>query len=397
MKSRQEEVTKLLPLEKLRREEVEERGADSIGAKPAHTIIIPAYNEEQGLPVVLEKILKLIDDSFEILIVDDGSTDNTAAVARRYPCRLIRHKVNKGKGAAMKTGIQHARGENIIFIDADDTYPAETILEIAAALEDYDYVVASRSKGKQNIPAFNRIGNAIFRNSIRYIYGFKAYDPLTGLYGLKKTHLEKMDLHSRGFGIESEIAIKAAAMGLKIKDIPIVYRERIGKAKLNGLRDGYRIGCTILKHLPLYNPTLTFILPGLLLFLAGLTAMIGFVREPQQVRGIAASLLMLAGFQVVTLGVASKLYGLVHKNRKPNPIMMYFFQNRVDRKLILFSLIIILISAGILPMVAKGRPGLEVYSLPLLTGGLLGVLLFFTAIFLSIFVPDVSSRSIKLS
>lgn len=397
MKSRQEEVKKLLPLEKLRREEVEERGAASIGGKPLYTIIIPAYNEEQGLPVVLEKILKLIDDSFEILIVDDGSTDNTAAVARRYPCRLIRHKVNRGKGAAMKTGIQNARGENIIFIDADDTYPAETILEIAAALEDYDYVVASRSKGKQNIPAFNRIGNAIFRNSIRYIYGFKAYDPLTGLYGLKKMHLEKMDLHSRGFGIESEIAIKAAAMGLKIKDIPIVYRERIGKAKLNGLRDGYRIGCTILKHLPLYNPTLTFILPGLLLFLLGLTAMIGFIKDPQQIRGIAASLLMLAGFQVVTLGVASKLYGLVHKKRKPNPIMMYFLRSRVDRKLFLFSLIIILISAGSLLMVAKGQPGMEVYSLPLLTGGLLGVLLFFATIFLSIFIPDVSSRSINLS
>jgi len=106
---------------------------------------------------------------------------------------------------------------------------------------------------------------------------------------------------------------------------------------------------------------------------------------------------MLAGFQVVTLGVASELYGLVYKNRKPNPIMRYFLRSRVDRKLILCSLIIILLSAGSLLMVVKGQPGMEVYTLPLLTGGLLGVLLFFTAIFLSIFVPDVSSRSIKLS
>lgn len=214
------------------------------------TIIIPAYNEEKGLPIVLRKILNLIDASYEVLVVDDGSTDQTARVARKFPCRLISHGVNFGKGKAMMTGIREARGSKVIFIDADDTYPPETILDIAAALDDYDYVVASRSNGQRNIPAFNRIGNAIFRNSIRYFYGFTGYDPLTGLYGLKKEHLEKMDLNSRGFGIEAEIAIKAGTMGLKIKDIPIVYGERIGEAKLNGLKDGYRIACTIARHLP---------------------------------------------------------------------------------------------------------------------------------------------------
>lgn len=215
-----------------------------------NTIIIPAYNEEQGLPVVLNKICSVIDDTFEILVVDDGSTDNTAQVARQYPCRVVQHEVNAGKGKAMMTGIREAYGENIIFIDADDTYPVETILDIAESLDEYDYVVASRSMGKQHIPAFNRIGNAIFRNSIRYIYGFKAYDPLTGLYGLKKRYLENMDLRSKGFGIEAEISIKASSMGLRIKDIPIVYGERIGEAKLKGLKDGYRIACTIAKHLP---------------------------------------------------------------------------------------------------------------------------------------------------
>jgi glycosyltransferase involved in cell wall biosynthesis len=217
-----------------------------------NTIIIPAYNEEQGLPIVLTKIFRIIDDTFEILVVDDGSTDNTAKVARQYPCRVIEHAVNSGKGKAMMTGIREAYGENIIFIDADDSYPTETILEIAEALNDYDYVVASRSKGKQHIPAFNRIGNAIFRNSIRYIYGFKAYDPLTGLYGLKKSYLEKMDLRSKGFGIEAEISIKASSIGLSIKDIPIAYGERIGEAKLHGLKDGYKIACTIAAHWPYF-------------------------------------------------------------------------------------------------------------------------------------------------
>jgi len=214
------------------------------------TIIIPAYNEEEGLPVVLKKIFNLIDDSYEVLVVDDGSTDQTARVSKSFPYRLISHATNCGKGKAMMTGIREARGKNVVLIDADDTYPPETILDITKALDDYDYVVASRSSGHGNIPAFNRIGNAIFRNSIRYLYGFTAYDPLTGLYGLKKEHLEKMNLNSRGFGIEAEIAIKAGTMRLKIKDIPIVYGERIGEAKLSGLKDGYRIACTIARHFP---------------------------------------------------------------------------------------------------------------------------------------------------
>jgi len=111
--------------------------------------------------------------------------------------------------------------------------------------------LASRKMGQKNIPTFNRIGNAIFRNSIRYIYGFKGYDPLTGLYGLKKTYLECMNIESKGFGIESEICIKAAIMSFKIKDIQIEYRERLGQAKINGIKDGYRIFLTILRYIPL--------------------------------------------------------------------------------------------------------------------------------------------------
>lgn len=216
-----------------------------------YSLIIPAYNEEEGLPVVLNDVFELINESFEIIVVDDGSTDRTREVAQRFPCRVISHNQNSGKGAAMKTGIKEARGESIIFIDADNTYPPEGILELARALENYDMALASRKTGHQNIPAFNRIGNAIFRNSIRYIYGFQGYDPLTGLYGMKKAYLKSMNLESKGFGIESEICIKAARMGLRVKDIHIKYRDRIGKAKLNGLKDGYRIFMTIIKFFPL--------------------------------------------------------------------------------------------------------------------------------------------------
>jgi Glycosyltransferases involved in cell wall biogenesis len=88
------------------------------------TIIVPAYKEEEGLPIVLGGIFKILDDSYEVIVVDDGSTDGTSEVASQFPCRVIRQEVNRGKGEALKTGFRLARGENIISMDADDTYPA---------------------------------------------------------------------------------------------------------------------------------------------------------------------------------------------------------------------------------------------------------------------------------
>lgn len=214
--------------------------------RPA-TIIVPAYNEEQGLPIVLDRVFKVVNDDYEVIVVDDGSTDETPKVACQFPCRLIRHDVNKGKGKALQTGITVARAENVIWIDADGSYPAEVIPKMAEALKTYDMVICSRKYGKQNIPHFNRVGNFIFRNMIKGIYGFKAYDPCTGLYGAKKRYLEMMKLSSQRFAIEPEISIKGSRMNLKILDIPIEYYQRIGDAKLSGIKVGLEDLWTILR------------------------------------------------------------------------------------------------------------------------------------------------------
>ena len=215
-----------------------------------NTIIIPAWEEEKGLPVVLTKVLQISDDSYEIIVVDDGSDDGTAQVASRFPCRVVRHEVNRGKGEALKTGIASARGKNIIWIDADDSYPVELIPQMVEALNSYDMVVCSRRYGRENIPRFNRIGNFIFRQMIKRIYGFKPYDPCTGLYGVKKRYLEIMRLSARRFSIEPEISIKGTRMKLKMLDIPIRYRARVGDSKLSAVKVGLEDLWTILRLIP---------------------------------------------------------------------------------------------------------------------------------------------------
>jgi len=203
------------------------------------TVIVPAYNEEEGLPLTLERLQSALRDGFEVIVVDDGSTDRTAEVACRYPCRLFRHPLNRGKGWALKTGLRQARGRNVVWIDADDTYPVEAIPAMATALDTYDLVVCSRACGYDNIPVFNRLGNWLFRTLIRGIYGFQAHDPCTGLYGVRREHLERMRLTAHRFAIEPEVSIKSGRMKLNTLEMPIRYRPRVGATKLNAFRAGF--------------------------------------------------------------------------------------------------------------------------------------------------------------
>ena len=213
------------------------------------TIIIPAYHEEKGIAVVLDKILKVIDDSYEIVVVDDGSEDKTFDIAHQYKCRIIQHEVNKGKGQAIRTGIEQAKGEKIIWIDADDSYPSSVIPLISNALDWVDVVVCSRAYGKKYIPKINRVGLAIFRLAIKNIYGFKANDPCSGLYAVRKEHLLKMNLTSSRFTIEPEISIKTGRMKLRTIDIPIEYQMRLGISKLGTFKVGWQDSICIIKHL----------------------------------------------------------------------------------------------------------------------------------------------------
>jgi len=218
--------------------------AAALGALAA-TVVLPAYNEEMGLAVLLPALLALSTDRFEVVVVDDGSTDATASVAESFGCRVVRHAANAGKGVAVRTGLQAAHGEKVIIMDADDTYPVEAVLEFISRLDDCEMVVGVRTLGRQNIPLFNRFGNAVLTRAIRLASGSRWTDPLTGFYGMRRNVLERMDLQSNGFSVEAEIAIKSSRLGLRVMDHPIVYRARAGASKLHPVRDGIRIAAVI--------------------------------------------------------------------------------------------------------------------------------------------------------
>ena len=212
---------------------------------PTTSVLLPAYNEELGVAAVLAKLSRVLDGTCEIVVIDDGSRDRTALVAEIHGAHVIRHGSNRGKGAALQTGMAFARGTKIITLDADDTYPVEAIPELIDSLDRYDMVVGTRQAGRSNISPLNRFGNEVFRHAISLAAGRRVSDPLTGLYGLQREMLRRMNLTSQGFGIEAEIVIKAGRLRATVFEIPINYRPRIGQSKLNPVRDGLIIGRTI--------------------------------------------------------------------------------------------------------------------------------------------------------
>ena len=213
------------------------------------TVITPAFNEERALPVVLEALARLRATGIEVVVVDDGSTDRTADVAREAGFRVVQLERNSGKAAAVRAGLASVETDKVVVMDADATYPVEAIPEMVRMLDEYDMVVGVRTSGREHIPPLNRIGNALLRTAVHWFSGFRSADPLTGLYALRRKYLEAMQLDSDGFGLEVEICVKAARMGVRSVDFPITYGNRIGDSKLNAFRDGVVITSTLIRTL----------------------------------------------------------------------------------------------------------------------------------------------------
>jgi glycosyltransferase involved in cell wall biosynthesis len=371
-----------------------------------NSIIIPAFNEEEGLPLVLKDIFSVIDDTFEVIVVDDGSTDCTREVAKEFPCKLVCRDGERGKGRALRTGIANAQGENVIWIDADATYPVEVIPEMAAVLATHDMVVCSRTYGREHIPIMNRIGNAILTKLTQKLYGFKPSDPCSGAYGVKKRHLEKMELTSNGFGIEAEVALKSARMGLRTVELFLDYRPRVGKTKLSGLRDGYIILKTIIGSLLIYNPTLLFTVPGSLLAITGIALIAWFLAKPMPMLDkpqefvimVSAVLASLIGMHIAIFGIAVQLYASVHRFATPGRLTRFLFAKHGRQFLVVAGIVGVCTGLGLLLVVIPYEIPhgtvrfVDLYEdnkliIPALVAGLFGVEIVLLALFVSVFRP----------
>jgi GT2 family glycosyltransferase len=366
-------------------------------ARVTTTVVLPAYNEAAALPGVLRDLHDQLPDDYEVLVVDDGSTDDTAAVAAQGPCRLVRHRTNRGKGVAIRTGIAEAGGENVVIMDADATYPVAAIEQLVAELANHDLVRGSRASSAENMPLVNRIGNWFFNKLFAIAHGLESGDHLSGLYGLRRDAFRRLGLEARGFDIETEIGIKAQAHGLRVGEVPIDYLPRVGEKKLSPWRDGLRILGRVIVLLLIYKPWVSFILPGLLLLAVSLGGAIALSSGPVATPYfglstnslIVASLGVLAAFQLTTFGVAAALYG-VETGKPPSRMLVKLTSQPVRFAVAAVGTLLILGSLAKLIQLTIDWAGAEVFtdtrSLVLAaTVGVLGLQVLSAVLFISIF------------
>jgi glycosyltransferase involved in cell wall biosynthesis len=361
------------------------------------TVVLPAYNEGAALPHVLDELGEYLDSTYEVLVVDDGSNDDTAEVAERYPVRLLQHASNRGKGVAIRTGIAEAQGENVVIMDADATYPVPAIKEMVELLDDHDLVRGVRQSEAGSMPVVNRVGNWLFNKLLEISHGLEGSDHLSGLYAMRRSAAVRLDTEARGFDIETEIGIKARARGLREATIPISYLPRVGEKKLSPWKDGLRILGRVIVLLLIYNPTLTFIVPGLVLMGITITGAILLSSGPVQTSYlglnihsfIVAALGVLAAFQLVIFGVAAALYG-VEAGKEPPRWLRWVISVRFRLAVGLLGLVLMLGSIAKLTQLTIQWAGNNVFTdtrgLVLTTSFLvLGLQVISAVLFISIF------------
>jgi glycosyltransferase involved in cell wall biosynthesis len=277
------------------------------------SLVIPAYNEEEGLPLVAKEYLDAVD---EVIMVDDGSSDGTFQAAQRLvgeKVKLLRHEVNQGKVAALRTGVLQASGDVIIFTDADNTYPARYVPQLVQEIEKgADLVLGARIQARENIPAFNRLGNNIFSFLATYISCIRIKDSQTGMRAFRREMFDKLDVKAKGLEFETKMTVRAAKLGYKIVEVPIEYRERVGVSKLNPIKDGARMLTALLSvaytetsllSKMVLLPSIAFIFIGLITGFISIYEKVQYGVISHEFYPIFTAFLILVGIQLISLGL----------------------------------------------------------------------------------------------
>lgn len=234
------------------------------------SIIIPAYNEAANIGSLVSKITDLYPD-VEVIVVNDGSTDNTAAVAKDAGAKVYNHSYNIGNGAAVKSGIRIASGNIIVFMDGDLQHDPEDIGKMLEYFPGYDMVVGVRSIKDQ--ASFGRaFGNMVYNWLASYVAKFYVQD-LTSGFRAAKSHIahDFLYLLPNTYSYPTTLTLSVLRTGRSVKYIPVKTRPRkMGKSNISLLKDGVRFFMIITRICTLYSPMRIFLPVSFILFLLGL-------------------------------------------------------------------------------------------------------------------------------
>jgi glycosyltransferase involved in cell wall biosynthesis len=287
-------------------------------ARAMISIVMPCLNEEQTVQSCVRKALAWLERSpynGEVVVVDNGSTDRSAELAAAAGARVV-FEPRPGYGAALRRGFAEGKGDWLVMGDCDDTYDFSDLDPLMKPLaEGYDMAVGNRFAGGIAPGAMTwshrYIGTPVISFLLRMFSGLKVGDSQCGLRAFTRDALDRLALRTDGMELASEMILKSARRGLTVADIPVPYDIRLGEAKLNTMRDGWRH----LRFLLLASPNYLFTIPGFALtFLGIITLALALPENGIEIGDLtwqpifAGGIFLAVGVNALLLGFASRLY-----------------------------------------------------------------------------------------
>ena len=270
----------------------------------AVSVIIPAMNEGAAVADVVRGLGALASWR-EILVIDDGSSDDTAAQAEAAGARVLRHPYNKGNGAAVKTGLRHATGEYVLIVDGDGQHQPSDALRLVCRLGEYDLVVGARSTDTQ-AGLTRRLGNAMLNGLATYLTERRIPDLTSGFRAARRSGLlEFIGLLPNGFSTPTTSTLCFIKAGYSVLFEPVEARQRVGHSKIRLSKDGPKFLLIMLRVVTIFSPFRIFLPISAASFLLGAGYAIWTVIARRDVTDSAVLLIVLSVI-VLLVGLVSE-------------------------------------------------------------------------------------------
>lgn len=272
-------------------------------AGQAFSVIVPAYREAGGIRTGIREIRKALEgvaQDWELIVVDDGSDDGTGELARAEGATVLHHAVNRGYGAALKTGIAAARHDIVVITDADGTYPATAIPSLVAKIGDYDMAVGARVGANVAIPLARRPAKWLLGRLAGYLAGQRIPDLNSGLRAMKRSLVQRYEhILPSGFSFTTTITLASLCRDHLVHYETIDYRPRVGDSKIRP-RHAFDFLLLILRTIVYFNPLKVFLPVGAAFFVLGVgkfayDVVIGNLSESAIFALLAAGLIWSVG------------------------------------------------------------------------------------------------------
>jgi glycosyltransferase involved in cell wall biosynthesis len=277
------------------------------------SIVIPAYNEENGLGHVLAELLEkmnAVEGEYEVIVVNDGSADETAVIAEQYDVTVINHRVNRGYGASLKTGIRHAKYDIICITDADGTYPNERIPELVNTLYEHhlDMVVGARIGDNVAIPTIRKPAKWALGRVANYVADEPIPDLNSGLRVFRKdVCMLFFNILPNQFSFTTTITLAMLTNQYLVMYVPIDYYARVGKSHIRPIHDTINFLRLVMRIGLYFAPTKIFMPIAFWLLVLGIVWGAGTLLAFGQIADITTLVIIMTAFQVFAIGLLAEL------------------------------------------------------------------------------------------